>query len=136
MDHNDYFENTKGTGVLSTADDNGKVNAAIYARPHFLKDGTVAFIMRDRLSHHPAGLVLSLRSLGLAQMPSYWDSLPRIVARVHLMTGRLDTRFTALGAGAASVLRCPLTVVEGAGHNLVLESPDAVVSALWEGITL
>ncbi|MEZ4568188.1 MAG: pyridoxamine 5'-phosphate oxidase family protein [Desulfobacterales bacterium] len=47
----DYFENTRGTGVLSTADKDGKVNAAVYSRPHFLEDGTVAMIMRDRLSH-------------------------------------------------------------------------------------
>lgn len=47
----DYFENTQGTGVLSTADKDGKVNAAVYSRPHFLEDGTVAMIMRDRLSH-------------------------------------------------------------------------------------
>ncbi len=47
----DYFEKTQGTGVLSTADKDGKVNAAVYSRPHFLEDGTVAMIMRDRLSH-------------------------------------------------------------------------------------
>lgn len=47
-----YFENTKGTGVLSTADKDGKVNAAIYSRPHFLEDGTVAFIMLDRLTRN------------------------------------------------------------------------------------
>jgi len=48
----DYFENNKGVGVMSTADTQGKVNAAIYARPHVLDDGTLAFIMRDRLTHH------------------------------------------------------------------------------------
>jgi len=47
----DYFENTKGVGVFSTADKEGKVNAAIYARPHFMEDGTVAVIMNDRLTH-------------------------------------------------------------------------------------
>ena len=47
-----YFDATKGVGVLSTADSDGKVDAAIYARPHFMEDGTLAFIMRDRLSHH------------------------------------------------------------------------------------
>jgi hypothetical protein len=47
----DYFENTRGTGVLSTADKDGKVNAAVYSRPHFLEDGTITMIMRDRLSH-------------------------------------------------------------------------------------
>ena len=46
-----YFENTKGTGVLATADKNGRVDAALYARPHFLGEGTLAFIMRDRLTH-------------------------------------------------------------------------------------
>ena len=47
----DYFENIRGTGVLSTADKDGKVNAAVYSRPHFLEDDTIAMVMRDRLSH-------------------------------------------------------------------------------------
>jgi hypothetical protein len=52
MNWRNYFEFTKGMGVLSTADDHGRVNAAVYARPHVLEDGSLAFIMRDRLSHH------------------------------------------------------------------------------------
>lgn len=52
MDLNTYFENTKGVGVLSTADSEGNVDSAIYARPHVMEDGTLALIMRDRLSHH------------------------------------------------------------------------------------
>ncbi len=47
-----YFEEAKGFGVLSTADGNGLVNAAVYARPRVMDDGKLAFIMRDRLSHH------------------------------------------------------------------------------------
>ena len=47
-----YFEETKGLGVLSTADADGRVNAAVYARPYVMEDGSLAFIMRDRLSHH------------------------------------------------------------------------------------
>ncbi|MBW2559855.1 MAG: pyridoxamine 5'-phosphate oxidase family protein, partial [Deltaproteobacteria bacterium] len=47
----DYFEKTTGTGVLATADSSGKVNAAIYGRPHFINDQTIAFIMADRLTH-------------------------------------------------------------------------------------
>ena len=49
VDH--YFESAKGRGVLATADGEGKVDAAIYARPHVLGEATVGFIMRDRLSH-------------------------------------------------------------------------------------
>jgi len=51
MNLSEYFENTKGVGVLATADSDGKVDAAIYARPHIMEDGSIAFIMRDRLSH-------------------------------------------------------------------------------------
>jgi hypothetical protein len=49
----DYFKNTKGVGVLATADADGKVNVAIYARPHFLhdNDNSASFIMNERLSY-------------------------------------------------------------------------------------
>lgn len=47
----DYFEETKGVGIFSTADRDGKVNAAIYGRPHCMSEQTIAFIMADRLTH-------------------------------------------------------------------------------------
>lgn len=47
-----YFETTDGLGILATADDKGKVDAAVYSKPHFLEETTLAFIMRDRLTHH------------------------------------------------------------------------------------
>lgn len=47
----EYFDNVSGTGVLSTSDSAGKVNAAIYSVPHVFDDGTLAFIMRERLTH-------------------------------------------------------------------------------------
>ena len=51
MDHKTYFEETRGMGVLSTSAKDGRVDSAIYSRPHVMADGTIAFIMRDRLSH-------------------------------------------------------------------------------------
>lgn len=51
MDLKEYFETHQGTGVLATANSEGIVDAAIYARPHILDDDKIAFIMRDRLSH-------------------------------------------------------------------------------------
>jgi len=51
MKLSEYFEKTKGRGVISTADSSGRLTAAIYARPHFVDEGTVAFIMADRLTH-------------------------------------------------------------------------------------
>lgn len=52
MELKNYFEQTSGLGILSTADGQGRVDAAVYSRPHVMDDGTIAFIMRDRLTHH------------------------------------------------------------------------------------
>lgn len=46
-----YFEGTKGSGILATANKSGQVDAAVYAKPHFLDDGRIAFIMADKLTH-------------------------------------------------------------------------------------
>ena len=48
----EYFNGVTGKGIMSTADADGKVDAAIYSKPHFLQDNTLAFIMRDHLTHH------------------------------------------------------------------------------------
>ncbi len=51
MKISEYFEEAKGRGVMSTADSSGHLTSAVYARPHFIDDNTVAFIMADRLTH-------------------------------------------------------------------------------------
>jgi hypothetical protein len=51
MKLSEYFEKTKGRGIIATADSNGLVNTAVYARPHFMDEENVAFIMADRLTH-------------------------------------------------------------------------------------
>ncbi len=51
MNLSEYFAKAKGCGVLATADAEGKVGIAVYARPHFIEEETVAFIMADRLTH-------------------------------------------------------------------------------------
>jgi hypothetical protein len=50
MHLSEYFEHAKGKGVLATADASGRVNGAVYAKPHFLDEETVAFIMAERLT--------------------------------------------------------------------------------------
>ena len=50
MDLREYFENVKGHGVLATADGEGKVDVAIYGKPHFMDDGTIALIAKPVLA--------------------------------------------------------------------------------------
>lgn len=47
----EYFSRYQGIGILATADSDGKTDAAIYSRPHVFDDGTIAFVMRERLTH-------------------------------------------------------------------------------------
>ena len=51
MDFKEYFASVQGTGVISTADNKGVVNAAIYAAPYSTEDGQLSFIMRERKTH-------------------------------------------------------------------------------------
>jgi len=51
MKLSEYFEKTKGRGVIAAADSEGKVAIAVYAKPHFINERAVAFIMADRLIH-------------------------------------------------------------------------------------
>jgi hypothetical protein len=45
MDLKTYFENSEGLGVLATADSQGKVDVALYARPHVVDENTIGLIM-------------------------------------------------------------------------------------------
>ncbi len=51
MKLNEYLASVSGKGILATADASGRVDAAIYSRPHIPEDKTLAFIMRDNLTH-------------------------------------------------------------------------------------
>ena len=52
MNLSEYFEKATGLGILATSDSAGAVNAAVYAKPHFIDEETIAFIMADKLTHH------------------------------------------------------------------------------------
>ena len=51
MSLSEYFENAQGLGILATADSEGAVNLALYAKPHVIDETTIAFVMQEHLSH-------------------------------------------------------------------------------------
>jgi hypothetical protein len=71
MSLSDYFENTKGTGVLGTVDSDGNVDLAIYARPHVTDENTLAFIMNERLSYKNLSSNPKAAYLFLEDVPGY-----------------------------------------------------------------
>ena len=51
MNIQEYFKTKQGKGFLATASQDGKVDIAVYSRPHVMDDGSIAFIMRERLTY-------------------------------------------------------------------------------------
>jgi hypothetical protein len=47
----EYLESREGKSILSSANADGMVTSAIYSKPHVFDDGTIAFVMRKRLTH-------------------------------------------------------------------------------------
>ena len=83
----------------------------------------------DRLRNTPAGLAAALRGLGTGVMPSLWDRLASVQIPVTLVVGERDAKFQAIAGRMAGALPdCRVEVVQGAGHAVQLERPDAVAA--------
>ncbi len=84
---------------------------------------------RIRLSHDPEGLAACLEVLGLAEMPSFETKLSSIEIPITLMAGARDTKFATIARNLSSKEHLS-QIVEGVGHNVVLEAPEVVAMAL------
>ena len=130
MKMKEYFSVSSGTGVLSTADSSGKVDAAIYSTPHVMDDGTVAFIMRERLTHenlrsNPYAVYLFMedapghKGIRLFLKKTHEDDDPELIATMtrrhltpeldaqkgpkHLVCFAVEKVLPLIGSGAAPV---------------------------------
>jgi 2-succinyl-6-hydroxy-2,4-cyclohexadiene-1-carboxylate synthase len=85
----------------------------------------------DRLRNTSQGLAAALRGLGTGVMTPLWDRLPQLGIPVTLVVGARDAKFRAIAERMATALPdARLHVVEGAGHAVPLERPDAVAAAI------
>jgi 2-succinyl-6-hydroxy-2,4-cyclohexadiene-1-carboxylate synthase len=87
----------------------------------------------DRLRNTPSGLAAALRGLGTGVMEPLWDRLPELAIPVTLVVGERDAKFRAVAdAMLARLPNARLVVVEGAGHAVQLERPEAVADAIYQ----
>lgn len=106
------------------------------ALPLFLTQHKVAESARlaqrhNRLDHVGPAIAWSLRTLGTGRMPELWSQLGALQVPVRVITGSLDEKFTRIGRElAARVPGLQHVVIEGAGHNVALEAPDALSEIL------
>lgn len=79
-----------------------------------------------RLANDPHSLGAALQGLGTGSLPSAWDRLREVKAEVLVLAGEYDDKFADIGRRMTEHLpRAQLAVIEGAGHTIHLERPDA-----------
>lgn len=106
------------------------------AQPLFASQARLPVAVREhqrcqRRRHQPRGLATALRKLSLGQMPARWAALAKIEVPIALVHGADDLKFAALAERAAAAIpRGRRISIAGAGHNPVLERPEALAKAL------
>lgn len=125
--------------VLDRGDLEGFIEAWS-TQPLFASQQRLAKEIRDkqhqeRLEHSARGLSHALQVLGLVAMPNYRDALAGIKQPIDLVVGEQDTKFLAIAQDIAGLFPTAcLHTIPGAGHNLLLESPDDVARIIRKGI--
>jgi hypothetical protein len=94
MQLKEYFSQVNGTGVLCTADAEGVVDVAIYARPHVTDDGRVAFLMRERLTWHNIDENPNASYLFMEQGHAYTGIRMRLIKEGEVEDDELIARMT------------------------------------------
>lgn len=101
------------------------------AQPMFATLDATAAAVADRCRNTPSGLADSLRYCGTGTQEPLWSRLTEVDVPVLVVTGDLDTKFTALGERLTAALPAADHVrVPGSGHTVHLEAPEAFISAL------
>jgi 2-succinyl-6-hydroxy-2,4-cyclohexadiene-1-carboxylate synthase len=87
----------------------------------------------DLLRNDPAGLAAALRGTGGGHMEPFWDRLGELEMPVTVAVGSRDEKFVAFAEEfRARLPHAAIHVIEGAGHGLPREAPQAL-AALIEG---
>jgi 2-succinyl-6-hydroxy-2,4-cyclohexadiene-1-carboxylate synthase len=84
-----------------------------------------------RLSHDAEGLARALEILGLGEMPDYRAAMSSADTPITMVTGSRDAKFSEIaGAIAEENAHVDVELVDGIGHNVVLEKPAAIAAVL------
>ena len=66
-----YFEQHDGIGILATCDPDNLVDLAVYSKPVVIDETTVAFVMRQRISHKNLRANLNAAYMFIEKGPGY-----------------------------------------------------------------
>ena len=88
-------------------------------------------VAQDERRCAPAALAACLRGLGAGVMAPMWERLGELRMPVAILAGARDVAYAqAARRLAGAISGSTLRVLDGVGHRVALESPDAVARAL------
>ncbi len=87
---------------------------------------------QERRSLSASRLSRDLRILGTGAMPSLWDNLRELTMPVTIVTGSLDSKFTAIGKAIHAAIADSVLVTVDCGHSIPLERPDELAAILHD----
>jgi len=103
----------------------------LFASQRALCAETLANQRGIRLAHDAEGLARALQVLGLGEMPDYRAAITSAETPITLVTGSRDAKFSEIARGIAEEnAQVDVDLVDGVGHNVVLEAPAAVAAVL------
>lgn len=101
-----------------------------------LPKGTFQKQRKMRESQIPEEVADSLRKYGTGVQPAYWDRLSELKMPVLLIAGERDSKFVSINEEMQeSIPHARFEVVEGAGHNIHLESQEKFDTMISEFLT-
>jgi 2-succinyl-6-hydroxy-2,4-cyclohexadiene-1-carboxylate synthase len=98
---------------------------------HTQNDALKERLRTRRAQNDPEGLAYSLRGMGQGAMPSLWGDLGRLPIPVKLIAGEDDEKYVKITQRMDKLIPdSDVTLVNGAGHAVHVENPEAVTGAL------
>ncbi len=90
---------------------------------------------RIRMENTAAGLAAALRGMGQATVPDCTDLLTALPMPVLFIAGARDNKYVAIARAMADAFGQRPLLVPNTGHNVILERPQVVASAVAELIS-
>jgi 2-succinyl-6-hydroxy-2,4-cyclohexadiene-1-carboxylate synthase len=90
-------------------------------------------IKKRKLRNNKIGLSNSLLGFSTGKMPDLYPALPKLTTKTLLLTGELDTKFTAINKNIVKKLPSARHhIIKNAGHTIHMEEPEKFISVINE----
>ncbi len=104
----------------------------LFASQRALDPSLLSAQRRARLAHRAEAIAWAFETLGAAAMPDVAPRLEASPAPIAFVSGALDEKYAALAKAMGERLHAPARLVSGAGHNPIVEAPQAARDSIRE----